>query len=93
MVRPDYARYHPYSEENMLRELSDKLPDYLFDAGDIVSFGPGSKVLRKVVAKYPALFDEIKSNPAPNSNYKLYRLNKSLLRLNQQKINNLNFHS
>lgn len=74
VIRPD--RWNPGENHviALLREIERWRPNYLFDSGDRVAFGPGSKRLRELATDYcPELF-EVRAGPPNKYGYTLYRL-------------------
>lgn len=75
MIRPDYIARPDYSMKALLDEIEHHLPNYLFDAGTRVSFGPGSARLRELAENIcPDLFEKNISPPNKYGYYTVYRL-------------------
>ncbi len=75
VIRPQYnGRPSLYDEEKLLSEIQHHQPDYLFDAGNYVAYGPASRILRRVAIKCNIL-DRIASPPNKYA-YSTYKLKK-----------------
>lgn len=70
MMRPDFQKKPQYDVAMLLEEIKVRHPNYLFDAGPWLAFGPGSAVLRKLAEQQcPYLFERVATH-----GYVVYRL-------------------
>jgi len=74
VMRPSYQDGSSYTPLQLISEIEERSPDFLFDAGHRVSYGPGSATLRKVAEEYcPGLFEKV-ATPPNKHGYTVYRL-------------------
>lgn len=74
MIRPTQRDGDAYEPRQLFDELLRHRPDLLFDAGDIVPFGPASGVFRSLATEHcPDLFEPLAS-PPNRYGYTLYRM-------------------
>lgn len=77
VIRPQYTGNPSlYDEKQLLSEIQLYKPNYLFDAGNYVAYGPASKVLRSL-AKQCDIFDKI-ATPPNKYNYTTYKLKEDI---------------
>lgn len=74
MMRPDYRGTKKYGPKELLIEIDNNRPDYLFDSGPKVAYGPGSKQLRKLAETYCSKLFEKSVEPPNKYGYTVYRL-------------------
>ncbi len=76
VIRPQYSEKGPplYSGEQLMSEIQRYQPDYLFDAGNYVAYGPASLILRALAIRCN-IFDKI-TLPPNRYNYTTYKLKK-----------------
>jgi len=74
VMRPAFREVAEYDLWALLQEIRDKRPDYLFDSGQHVAFGPGSMLLRELAQeRCPELFDKVAA-PPNKYGYTIYAL-------------------
>jgi hypothetical protein len=77
MIRPspESGSESNYGPASLLVEIMDRRPDFLFDSGDRVAWGPGAEVLRELAErKCPQLFEKV-AGPENRFGYVTYHLN------------------
>jgi hypothetical protein len=74
MVRPAARHGEEFGVRDLFGDLQADRPDYLFDAGERVAFGPGSQRLRELAGTHcPFLFEKL-ATPPNKYGYTLYAL-------------------
>ena len=72
IIRPDH-RSVKLDIERIRADIVHDRPDYLFDAGDILAYGPGSALLRELVVACEDWFHTVAA-PPNRAGYTVYRL-------------------
>ncbi len=81
MLRPSKRSASDYTPGVLLAELARDQPDFLFDAGDVVPFGPANDVFRTLATEHcPDLFEPL-ATPPNRYGYTLYRMHHEAERL------------
>ena len=81
IIRPDH-RAVKLDIERIRVDIIRNRPDYLFDAGDYVDYGPGSALLRELVAKCEDWFHTVAA-PPNKYGYTVYRLDNDAVDRNE----------
>jgi len=77
MIRPAFREMEDYNLQSLVDEIREHRPDYLFDSGQRVAYGPGAALLRELAENQcPQLF-EIKAGPPNRFGYTVYRLHEN----------------
>ena len=82
IIRPDH-RAVKLDVERIRADIVRDRPDYLFDAGDYVDYGPGSALLRKLVAQCEDWFETV-ATPPNRYGYTVYRLDNDAVDRNER---------
>ncbi len=75
VMRPGGLDPRSYTQVSLLDEIRLTRPDYLFDSGPEVAFGPGYLRLRELADECPELFEK-RVTPPNKSGYTVYQLRK-----------------
>ena len=74
MIRPAFRETDDYNLQSLVDEIREHRPDYLFDSGPRVAYGPGAALLRELAEnRCPQLFEK-KAGPPNRFGYTVYRL-------------------
>jgi len=63
LFSPDYSSGTYYTEDTLVKDLSQSQPDYVFVVSEAIIDGPASGVLKQVVQKYPFAFEMVANSP------------------------------
>ena len=73
VIRPDH-RAATLDLDRLKAEIARDRPDYLFESGDVVAYGPATALLRDLVAECGDWFETV-AGPSRGYGYTVYRLN------------------
>lgn len=75
VMRPAFREIDDYDHSSLLSEIRDNRPDYLFDSGPQVAYGPGAMLLHELAEQHcPELFEK-RAGPPNELGYTVYALN------------------
>lgn len=86
VMRPDYDESSDYSARDVLQDILDYHPDFLFDAGEFVQFGPGSEAIRELANIHCPFLLTVVASPPNRYGYTTYQLNRDEELMTQCKV-------